>query len=133
MSVVLDRHRRMREMVQGIQETSDLDELGRRLRELRTLLQEHFRTEEAPDGFYESLRTAAPCRPVTLDALKGEHAAFLASADGIAQRIRACLETTVAELIMDVHGLLREVRDHEARENAMLMDIVYTDLGHGDA
>jgi hemerythrin HHE cation binding domain-containing protein len=132
-NIVVEQHRRMREVAQEIQETQDLDHLWRRLREYRALLQEHFGTEEAPDGFFEAVRTAAPCHPVAIDALKREHEKFLAHTDGIAQRIRACLETTVAELVSDVHRLMRGVRDHEARENAMLMDIVYTDLGHGDA
>jgi hypothetical protein len=128
-SPTLDHQQRMREIVQWIQETQDLDQLWQRLREFRALLHEHFGTEEAPGGFYDAMRTAAPCHPVAIDALKSEHEKLLANADRVTQRIRACLETTVAELVDDAHRLVRGVRDHEARENAVLMDVVYTDLG----
>jgi hypothetical protein len=132
-STALDHQRRMRDIVRWIQETQDLDELWQRIREFRALLHQRFATEEAPGGFYDDVRAAAPCRPVAIQALRDEHATLLANADGVALRIRACLETTVAELVDDAHRLVRGVRDHEARENAVLMDIVYTDLGHGDA
>jgi hypothetical protein len=132
-STSLDHQQRMRQIVQWIQETQDLDQLSQRLRELRALLHEHFGTEEAPGGFYDAVRTAAPCHPVAIDGLTCAPARRRANADRITHRIRACLETTVAELVADAHRLVRGVRDHEARENAVLMDIVYTDLGHGDA
>jgi hemerythrin len=129
---ILEEHRKIREMSGRIEASRDLDELLQCLVEFRALLEQHFLTEEAPDGFYETVRIAAPRNLMTVDKMKAEHATFLSDIDRVRQRIRACLDGPMKEIFRDAGALARALRDHEGREDALLMDIIYTDLGQGD-
>ncbi len=129
---ILEEHRRIREMAERIEASRDLHQLLDGLTEFRALLEQHFLTEEAPDGFYDSVRMAAPRNLMKIDKLKAEHETFLANLDRVRHRIRACLDGPLAEIFRDAGALAQALRDHEGREDALLIDIIYTDLGQGD-
>ena len=128
---ILAEHRKIRELVQGIEGSRNLAELLDLLQEFRTVLELHFMTEEAPDGFFDSLRNTGS-RPLTkVDQLEKEHWALLAQLDRVSEGTRACLTGPVAAVLTEARALARRIRAHEAAENALLLDTVYTDLGQG--
>jgi uncharacterized protein YhaN len=128
---ILAEHRNIRELGQRIENSRGLVELLELLQEFRTLLERHFVSEEAPDGFFDALRNTA-CRPLTkVDQLEKEHWALLTQLDRVSQGARVCLAGPVAAVLTEARALTRRIRAHEAAEDALLLDTVYTDLGQG--
>lgn len=128
---ILAEHRKIRELVQRIENSHNLVELLHLLQEFRTLLELHFMSEEAPDGFFDALRNTAS-RPLTKVAqLEKEHWTLLAQLDRVSEGARVCLTGPVAAVLTEARALARRIRAHEAAENALLLDTVYTDLGQG--
>jgi hypothetical protein len=128
---ILAEHRRIRDIAKEIQATTDLAELLGRLGEFRAVLERHFAAEEASDGFYDTMRVAAPRHIVRIDRLTGEHPVFLADVDRLMDRIRVCLAAR-DEIHREATGLTRRLWDHETREDGLLLDTIYIDLGQGD-
>lgn len=130
---ILAEHRRIRDLTRRLESnTGELHELLTRLAELRSALVAHFVVEEAPDGFYDMIRSMAPRQLGRVDQLKKEHQAFLADIEALAARARACLAGPVAEVLGEAQALARWLRSHEAAEDDVLLDTVYNDLGQGD-
>jgi hypothetical protein len=89
-------------------------------------------SEEAPEGFFDGMRNA-PSRPLAKVAqLEKEHWALLAELDRVSEGARVCLAGPVAAVLSEARALARRIRTHEAAENALLLDTMYTDLGKGD-
>jgi hypothetical protein len=128
---ILADHRMIRDVAKVVQSTSDLSELLKRLAEFRVLLERHFVTEEAPDGFYETLRITAPRHIVQIDQLKREHPMFLADLDRVSERVKLCLAAK-GEVLREARALTARLWDHETREDSLFLDSIYTDLGQGD-
>lgn len=128
----LAEHRRIRDLVRQMENTRDLPELLRHLQEFRWLLAAHFLGEEAADGLYDVIRRMSPRQLARVDELEKEHRVFLAEIDRVAERARACLAGPVAAVLAEARALGRSVREHEAREDNLLLDTLYIDLGHGD-
>lgn len=129
---VLAEHRRLRELTHDLEEIADLPQLLRRLGEFRAVLVTHFLQEEAAGGLYDTVRAMAPRQIGRLDQLQREHAQLLAQVDGVSSAARACLEGPVAQVLERARALARRVRAHEAAEDDVLLDTLYTDLGQGD-
>jgi iron-sulfur cluster repair protein YtfE (RIC family) len=128
---ILAEHRKIRELGHRIENSRNLVELLDLLKEFHTFLELHFMSEEAPDGFFDAMRNTAS-RPLTkVDQLEKEHWALLAQLDRVSEGARACLAGPVATVLAEARALARRVRTHEAAENALLLDTVYTDLGQG--
>jgi hypothetical protein len=125
-------HRRIRDLTSRIENVRDLPELLGHLREYRSVLMPHFLDEEGVDGLYEMIRRMSPRQLGLADALLKEHGALLAEIDRVAERARACLAGPVAAVLDEARALARRVGAHEAREDALLLDTMYTDLGHGE-
>lgn len=132
---VLEEHGHILGLARRIQSASDLGELLSGLREFRVVLEGHFLAEEAPDGFYETVREVARRHLDLVAQLESEHQAFLDEIDRIAERAQACVGdppgNPVAELFRQAMDLTRRVHEHERREIEVLMDEMYTDLGQG--
>jgi hypothetical protein len=128
---ILAEHRRIRDIAKEIQATTELPELLKQLALFRSLLERHFAAEEAPDGFYDAMRVAAPRHIVRIDRLTREHPGFLADIDRLMDRIRVCL-AALEEVHREATGLTRRLWDHETREDGLLLDTIYIDLGQGD-
>jgi|GEM_PF-2277543 len=129
---LLAEHRRIRDLTRQIETVSDLRELLRLLQDFRALLVPHFLAEEGTDGFYEIIRRMSPRQLALADALEREHFAFLVEIDRVAERARACLAGPVAAVLAEARMLAHRVTEHEAREDNLLLDTMYVDLGHGD-
>ena len=129
---LLVEHRRIRDLTRRIENSRDLPELLRRLQEFRSLLVPHFLGEEAPDGFYDTIRRMSPRQLARVDQLEKEHPAFLAEIDRVAERARACLAGPVAAVLAEARTLVHRMSEHEACEDDLLIETIYVDLGHGD-
>jgi hypothetical protein len=129
---ILAEHRTIREFLQQIENSSGLVELLGLLKDLRAVLELHFMSEEAPDGFFDSIREMSSRQLATLDRLEKEHGALLAEVDGVSERARACLAGAVAAILTEARALARRLRAHETAEETVLIDTMYTDLGQGD-
>jgi hemerythrin-like domain-containing protein len=129
---VLAEHRRLRELTHDLEAVADLHQLLLRVGEFRAALVTHFLDEEAVGGLYDTIRGMAPRQIGRLDQLQREHAQLLAQVDGLAAAARACLEGPVAQVLEQARALARRVRAHEAAEDDVLLDTLYTDLGQGD-
>ncbi len=129
---LLAEHRRIRELGRHIENTGELRELLTRLAAFRSALVAHFLSEEAADGFYDTVRSMVPRQIGRVDQLEREHPAFLGDIDALAARAHACLAGPVAEVLGDARALARRLRNHEAAEDEILFDTLYGDLGQGD-
>jgi iron-sulfur cluster repair protein YtfE (RIC family) len=129
---ILAEHRTIREVLQQIENSKGLVELLELLKNLRAVLERHFMSEEAPQGFFDSIREMSSRQLAMLDRLEKEHGALLAEVDGVSERARACLTGAVAAILTEARALVRRLRVHETAEETMLIDTMYTDLGQGD-
>jgi hypothetical protein len=129
---ILAEHRKIREFGQQIEQSRDLAELLGLLGKFRELLELHFMTEEAPDGFYDDIRSMSPRQLAKVDQLQKEHPAFLAAIDRVREHARACLAGPVAAVLAEAGALAGRLRTHEAAEDNLLLDTIYTDLGQGN-
>jgi hypothetical protein len=129
---LLARHRTIREMTYRVESAPDLHELLLRLADLWAVLVPHFAEEEAPEGFFDVIRDRASRHLGRVAQLGRDHAAFLAEIDRLADRARGCLAGPVAEILRQGQDLARRLREHEAGENDLLIDAMYTDIGEDD-
>jgi len=125
-------HRKIREFVHQIENCRDLVDLPGVLKEFRTFLELHFMSEEAPEGFFDTIRQISSRQLAAVDQLEKEHGALLAEVDGVSDRARACLAGPVAAVLAEARALARRLRSHEAAEDTLLLDTLYTDLGQGE-
>ncbi len=126
---ILDTHCKVREMTRRLEQVTDLVELQARLQAFRSLLVPHFAEEEAPDGFFDLVRAETSRHLAKVRELENEHDALLHEIDTLAERARACLAGPVAEILRQSAELAQRVREHEARESALLVDALYVDVG----
>ena len=128
---ILEDHRRIREVTTLIVGTTDLGGLLKLLAELRRLLERHFVSEAAPEGFYDTMRLATPENIGKIDRLKREHPALMTDLERLMAKAKLCLEGK-GEVLREASNLTSRLRDHESRENSLLVDTIYSDLGQGD-
>jgi hypothetical protein len=128
----IEEHRKIRELTERLGHAPSLVELLRRLQELRSFMAPHFTDEEAPGGFFDVVRTQASRHLGTVQQLETEHAALLGELDRLAEGARACLVGPVAEILKQAREFARRLHEHEARENELLIDALYVDVGGGD-
>ena len=124
-------HESLRGLLGRIEAASQLADVVPLVAELRAELEEHFATEERPEGLHAAIQDRDPRYERALHVILDEHQEFLATADDVLTRARQCLEAK--EIILrDVLRLANRLRDHEARETELLADSYYTDLGRND-
>ena len=126
---ILSQHREIHGLADGVKSAADLVELLHRLQEFRSAIVPHFTEEEAPDGFFEVVRDRAGRHRETVSRLEAEHKVFLRDLDALAERARTCLAGPVAAILAEAGELAGRLRDHETRENELLLDALYVDLG----
>ena len=126
---VQEAHRKIRQATGRLGSASDLRELLQRLHELRLLIAPHFTDEERPDGFFDLIRARSARHLGAVKQLENEHQAFLGALDGLAEQARACLAGPVAHILKEAAELSRRMHEHEAREDALLGDALYIDIG----
>ncbi len=122
-------HDAIREILERVGATSDLNVLLPLLERLRVALLEHFEREEAPEGDYDLIANMAPETVASLQNILGEHQVFVEHLDRLIERIRACLEGPLAAILRDAGLLSESLQAHEAREMALFNDAIFSDLG----
>jgi len=128
----IEDHRRIREVTERLAHAQSLVDLLRRLQDLRLLMASHFTDEEAEGGFFDIIRTHASRHLGAVRQLEREHEVLLAEMDRLAEGARACLAGPVAEILKQAREFARRTQEHEARENELLLDALYVDVGGGE-
>jgi hypothetical protein len=126
---LVEEHRTIRAAVRLVETAPDLVTLLQRLHALRELLVLHFLNEEAPDGFFDTMRELASRHIGKVAALSRDHQTFLARIADLEHRAHAVLAGPVAETLRAAGDLAQRIRDHEATENELLVDGLYVDIG----
>lgn len=127
---VLEEHRTIGSVTGRVEQARDLAELLTRLAEFKAVLEPHFRMEEAPEGFFEVVR--ASHNVGRIGQLQNDHQHVILEIDRLMACAQACLAGPIAEILTQAANLARRLREHEAREDRLLLDAMYTDTGHGD-
>lgn len=126
---ILAEHCVIREHTQQLEKLKGLHELLGHLAEFRPVLVAHFLKEEATEGFYEQIRAIAPRHLHLVDALQHEHEALISEVDRLTTRANECLAGPIADILGAARRLASTLRKHEANEDEMFLDLLYTDLG----
>ncbi|HVS01592.1 MAG TPA: hemerythrin domain-containing protein [Thermoanaerobaculia bacterium] len=122
----------LRRLVERLEEANELSRLTALLEELRPLLQDHFRHEEASDGLHAAVAVVAPQRLGSLERLFAEHRQFLRTVDRLLGQAHQLLDGPIAELLRGASQLAWELRCHEESETDLFGETMTTDLGSGD-
>ena len=128
---VMEDHRRMTTLLAKLECEKGLESTDALLAELRELLVLHFAREEGEDGLVTIVTADAPRHIHTLQELMAEHGDILKVIDSLRERIKKCLAES-AGICEDSGSLIEMLQSHEARENEIISDALYTDLGDGD-
>jgi hypothetical protein len=126
---IADEHAALRRALDLLEGTRDLERLLPQLASLRRLLVEHFAGEEAADGLHAAVGEAAPSLFPALDHLFEEHRHLIEDLDALIDRATRLAAGPLAEVLAAVAGLAGRLRHHEERENSLLGDSLYTELG----
>lgn len=129
---LLAEHRRIRALTHQFESASDLRDLLTALGEARLAFGEHFRAEEADEGFYDRVRAMAPNHIERVDRLEREHKVFLAEVESLVAQTEACLNGPVARILAEARSLAERLRHHELAEDQIVGDALYGDTGQGD-
>lgn len=145
---IIDEHRLLEQSVERIRQALEpprpeigqpgahawASELSRQLVELHDQLCRHFRYEEQ-SGMMEELKERHPRATGDIDDLLAEHAALLSKSRRVINSLLSYSEDDVvrgAGLRRRMTGLLDRLDQHERRENSLIMDLAFSDLGLGD-
>jgi hypothetical protein len=126
---IRDEHARLKELLMRIAATRELTSLLPFLEDLRGLLVSHFAREEAEDALGPAALRSRLER-VAREIL-AEHGVFLRDLDRLLEQGRLARETRDA-VFAGVEELSRRLREHEVKEDELLLDLADTDLGGGD-
>ncbi len=129
---IVEEHRRLRLLLDRVEVIDAPARLAGELRELRTLLIDHFEGEEADDGLHEAVGRATPHLLPAVQHLFDEHRVFLTDLDSLIRLARRLAAGPMAELADGVAHLAERLRAHEARENDLFGESVYADVGSQD-
>ncbi|HMB67831.1 MAG TPA: hemerythrin domain-containing protein [bacterium] len=126
---IREEHARLKELLARIGATGDLPGLLPLLEDLRDLLASHFAREEAEDAIGPAVLSSR-LRNLAQEIL-AEHAVFLRDLDRLIEQGREARETRDA-VFSGMENLSRRLREHEAKEDELILDLAETDLGGGD-
>jgi hypothetical protein len=129
---IFAQHRHLRELTELLTGAQGLSDLLLRLQEFRSAIVVHFAAEEAPDGFFQIVGSRAARHLEAIQRFEAEHYSLLDDVDRLAARARECLTGPVAGILQHAGELARRLQVHEARENDMLINALYEDLGEED-
>ncbi len=129
---IQEEHSRLKEVLEQISGTTELEVLVPLLQDFRTLLLGHFRHEEEAGGLHAAVSEPQPHLRGQVDQVLGEHRELLDGLDTILGAAREILEVTTPNILLDVADMTRRLRDHEIRETELLTDAKYIDLGDKD-
>jgi len=124
-----EEHRHLRELLERIGATRELEPLLVLLGELSGALEVHFEHEEAPGGLHDVIDASAPHLLERVDVLFDEHRRCLEELERLRSEARATLDGPVAEVRRGVEALCQMLHEHEAAETEILSESLYDELG----
>lgn len=129
---ILEEHRTIGELTAKVAVPGEAAAVLANLQRLLPLLERHFRGEENElSGVHENIRRRSPEQQNALLGLADEHAKLLDRLRGL-----TALASDVVARTAELHRLGQQLRDdlaaHEAKETALFVDSIWTDLGVGD-
>jgi hypothetical protein len=124
-----EEHRHLRELLERIAATRELEPLLTLLGELSSALEVHFEHEESPGGLHDVIDASAPHLLGRVDELFDEHRRCLEELARLRSEARTILDGPVAEVIRGVDALCRMLHEHEAAETEILSESLYDELG----
>jgi len=119
-----EEHRSVRLLAKALGETTNIKDLADLLFELETELIPHFEAEEGPNGLEKAVREEAPRNLVQVGRLLEEHKLILKELEELTDHVKKVRRGAV--------HLGRRLMEHEAAENELLVDTLYTDIGAAD-
>jgi hypothetical protein len=119
-ATLLDEHAEVREVLAQLREAADLHILAGLLDRLVSLLETHFRREEASEGLLQMIGASGPGQAEGAAELVGEHRQILASARDLVARIRADESQPIGSVENALGGVLKQLEDHEKHETRLL-------------
>jgi hypothetical protein len=96
------------------------------------MLEQHFAGEEASDGLFEMLRENAPERQRAIEDLAQQHRDMLSRIRTLTELAQTEGLETDEEIVEQAHRIADAFGEHEAAENALLLDVFNTDIGGSD-
>ncbi|MFN8178931.1 MAG: hemerythrin domain-containing protein [bacterium] len=121
-------HETLRALLTRIKATKELPALLQLLEQLRAQLEDHFQTEERPDGLHAVILGREPRFATALERILDEHKAILKDVDELLVTTRDCVTRSDA-LVGHVLRLAEHLHDHELRETQLFADTSFIDLG----
>ncbi len=95
-------------------------------------LRRHFELEEE-GGFMEDILWRWPQAASQVDALRAEHTRLLQEAERLIHRSDQVMNGPPARAWAEAcHRLLSAIREHERKENRLIQELFYIDVGGGD-
>ena len=129
---VLAERRALRTVMAELCAAATRGDLLQHLDRYRESSERHFQAEESPGGFFECVLMAAPRHQAVLEDLREEHDLFRREADRLLVAAQTCTDDGLEALRARVRSLMDRIESHETQENAVLLEVMNTDLGAGD-
>jgi hypothetical protein len=124
----LAAHRSLGRLAARIESAADLASFARHLADFHDVVQRHFASESAADGFLAMLRRLSPRYSRRIEALLAEHDELLDDFAALAASVRNAKESELGMLQRVARELLARLRAHEAQEDEMLRDAADRDF-----
>ena len=128
---IAEEHRELQQTLRQLEQATETGRIASLLESLHSQLELHFSEEEADDGLAEAIPVSTPHHRRELEHLFDEHRLFISRIGTLSNRLRL-IEANIADLHDDMKTLCTDLRRHEARENSLLTEAVFTDVGTGD-
>jgi len=127
-SWITEEHLRIRALLDGVRGISDPHVLLPVLRELRSILEEHFSREEGDDGLHDIVSGPAPEHGDRVDDLIVEHGRILKSVDDLIGKCSACVAGPLAAIRRNIGELYGLMQSHDAAESEILTDALIKEM-----
>jgi hypothetical protein len=124
----LAAHRSLGRLAARLESADDLASFTRHLAEFHDVVQRHFASEAAADGFLAMLRKLAPRHVRRIERLLVEHDELLDELAALVASVQAAKEAELGMLQRVARNLLARLRAHEADEDELLRDAVDKDV-----
>ena len=124
-------HQVIKKLLATIEGQPDLSQVREVVARFCTMLPQHFKEEEAPNGLYEDLRAVRPSMANAIRTLTADHVALNAELQAL------CDAVSAADAALNVMWAAKDqfvghLITHEATESGLVMDAYTIDLGSGD-
>jgi len=122
-----EQHGTVRDLCVSLREVDTIGGILEILSSAESLLEGHFEWEEAPGGVFSSVLELAPQRSLQVADLRREHRLVISEI----RELRRRLEGEVTQACARTRALASLIREHEARENELVAEARYQDIGGG--